>query len=57
MDFETEIYRMVQLGEFDLVEKKTQLRNFPALFTGLVQVKVNLLKLNQIKLTFSNVTT
>lgn len=45
MDMKSKIYRMVQLGDFDLIQRQSQLGNFPALFTGLMQVKVNFRKI------------
>ncbi|CAO3658550.1 unnamed protein product [Rhizopus microsporus] len=39
MNTKSGIFRMIQLGEYNVIEKLSELGHFPALFTGLMQVK------------------
>ncbi|KAG0162808.1 hypothetical protein DFQ30_001248, partial [Apophysomyces sp. BC1015] len=39
MDMKAQVYRMVQLGSFTLVSKRSQFGLFPTLFGGLIQIK------------------
>lgn len=43
MNTKSGIFRMIQLGEYNVIEKLSELGHFPALFTGLMQVKVKFL--------------
>ncbi|KAG1544971.1 hypothetical protein G6F49_010936 [Rhizopus delemar] len=39
MNTKSGVFRMIQLGEYNVIEKLSELGHFPALFTGLMQVK------------------
>ncbi|CEG65603.1 hypothetical protein RMATCC62417_02354 [Rhizopus microsporus] len=39
MNTKSGVFRMIQLGEYNAIEKLSELGHFPALFTGLMQVK------------------
>lgn len=43
MNTKSGVFRMIQLGEYNAIEKLSELGHFPALFTGLMQVKVKFL--------------
>lgn len=43
MNSKSGLFRMIQLGEYNAIEKLSDLGHFPALFTGLMEMKVKFL--------------